>query len=113
MRKADWKYCPFILKIEDNENNILKVFVSLPVVGEIGDCIENTGNQDLNELLTKSKPVYSSDNEIYEIIFDKYIMYQKQVKIGDFIEFSLIDNSNKKIQTVVTTLHYVVGRTDK
>lgn len=30
---------------------------------------------------------------------------RQQVKIGDFIEFSLIDNSREKLQTRVTALH--------
>ena len=67
---------PYILNINDNVDNVLKIIVSLPYSGEKGSEASNTGNKDLDEILKKAYPVLIDYNEIYEITFESYIMYQ-------------------------------------
>ena len=67
---------PYILNINDNVDNVLKIMVSLPYSGEKGSEASNTGNKDLDEILKKAYPVLIDYNEIYEITFESYIMYQ-------------------------------------
>ena len=67
---------PYILNINDNIDNLLKIIVSLPYSGEKGSEASNTGNKDLDEILKKAYPVLIDYNEIYEITFESYIMYQ-------------------------------------
>ena len=67
---------PYILNINDNVDNVLKIIVSLPYSGEKGSKASNTGNKDLDEILKKAYPVLIDYNEIYEITFESYIMYQ-------------------------------------
>ena len=67
---------PYILNINDNIDNVLKIIVSLPYSGEKGSEASNTGNKDLDEILKKAYPVLIDYNEIYEIVFENYIMYQ-------------------------------------
>ena len=67
---------PYILNINDNVDNVLKIIVSLPYSGEKGSEASNTGNKDLDEILKKAYPVLIDYNEIYEIVFENYIMYQ-------------------------------------
>ena len=67
---------PYILNINDNVDNVLKIMVSLPYSGEKGSEASNTGNKDLDEILKESYPVLINYNEIYEIVFENYIMYQ-------------------------------------
>ena len=67
---------PYILKICDGTNNILKLIVTLPLLGEKGSEVSNTGDKELDEILKESYPVLINYNEIYEIVFENYIMYQ-------------------------------------
>ena len=67
---------PYILNINDNIDNVLKIIVSLPYSGEKGSEASNTGNKDLDEILKKAYPILIDYNEIYEITFESYIMYQ-------------------------------------
>ena len=67
---------PYILNINDNIDNVLKIIVSLPYSGEKGSEASNTGNKNLDEILKKAYPVLIDYNEIYEIVFENYIMYQ-------------------------------------
>ena len=67
---------PYILNINDNIDNVLKIIVSLPYSGEKGSEASNTGNKDLDEILKEAYPVLIDYNEIYEITFESYIMYQ-------------------------------------
>lgn len=67
---------PYILNINDNIDNVLKIIVSLPYSGEKGSEASNTGNKYLDEILKKAYPVLIDYNEIYEITFESYIMYQ-------------------------------------
>jgi len=94
---------PYILNINDNVDNVLKIIVSLPYSGEKGSEASNTGNKDLDEILKKAYPVLIDYNEIYEITFESYIMYQtrnesfaypdeKSKVLGEY--FTIIKNSS-------------------
>ena len=94
---------PYILNINDNVDNVLKIIVSLPYSGEKGSKASNTGNKDLDEILKKAYPVLIDYNEIYEITFESYIMYQtrnesfaypdeKSKVLGEY--FTIIKNSS-------------------
>lgn len=67
---------PFVKSIEDNEDNTLKIMLSLPVVGESDSNIDDTGIEKLNELLKNCCPIYPDEGSTYEIMFRDYIMYQ-------------------------------------
>ena len=82
---------PYILNINDNIDNVLKIIVSLPYSGEKGSEASNTGNKNLDEILKKAYPVLIDYNEIYEITFESYIMYQTRN------EFFAYPDENSKI----------------
>ena len=72
---------PFVLSINDNEDNQLRIVIALPKRGEMGEGVdlnESTNDFDnkLNEILMQSYPVYEDMNNVYQILFDSYIIYQ-------------------------------------
>ncbi|MCM1023427.1 MAG: hypothetical protein NC395_05140 [Prevotella sp.] len=72
------KCAPFLLSMEDNGDNCLKIVITLPKNGKQGEGAEEllTGNKKLNDLIMKSYPVYEDTDNAYEIIFERYIIYQ-------------------------------------
>ncbi len=54
----------------------------------------------------KQEPFEKIRNGNKTIELRLYDEKRQQVQIGDFIEFSLMDNPNEKIQTRVTALHH-------
>ena len=106
---------PYILNINDNIDNVLKIIVSLPYSGEKGSEASNTGNKDLDEILKKAYPVLIDYNEIYEITFESYIMYQtrnesfaypdeKSKVLGEY--FTIIKNSSYLKMVKSITFYY-------
>ena len=106
---------PYILNINDNVDNILKIIVSLPYSGEKGSEASNTGNKDLDEILKKAYPVLIDYNEIYEITFESYIMYQTRNEsfaylyenskvLGEY--FTIIKNSSYLKMVKSITFYY-------
>ena len=106
---------PYILNINDNVDNILKIIVSLPYSGEKGSEASNTGNKDLDEILKKAYPVLIDYNEIYEITFESYIMYQTRNEsfaypdensnvLGEY--FTIIKNSSYLKMVENITFYY-------
>ena len=106
---------PYILNINDNVDNVLKIIVSLPYYGEKGSEASNTGNKDLDEILKKAYPVLIDYNEIYEITFESYIMYQtrnesftypdeKSKVLGEY--FTIIKNSSYLKMVKSITFYY-------
>jgi hypothetical protein len=106
---------PYILNINDNVDNVLKIIVSLPYSGEKGSEASNTGNKDLDEILKKAYPVLIDYNEIYEITFESYIMYQtrnesftypdeKSKVLGEY--FTIIKNSSYLKMVKSITFYY-------
>ena len=106
---------PYILNINDNVDNVLKIIVSLPYSGEKGSEASNTGNKDLDEILKKAYPVLIDYNEIYEITFESYIMYQARNEsftypdenskvLGEY--FTIIKNSSYLKMVKSITFYY-------
>lgn len=106
---------PYILKICDGTNNILKIIVSLPYSGEKGSETSNAGNKDLDEILKKAYPILIDYNEIYEITFESYIMYQTRNEsfaypdensnvLGEY--FTIIKNSSYLKMVENITFYY-------
>jgi len=90
---------PYILNINDNVDNVLKIMVSLPYSGEKGSEASNTGNKDLDEILKKAYPVLIDYNEIYEITFESYIMYQTRNE-----SFAYADENSKVLGEYFTII---------
>ena len=89
----------YILNINDNIDNVLKIIVSLPYSGEKGSEASNTGNKDLDEILKKAYPVLIDYNEIYEITFESYIMYQTRNE-----SFAYLDENSKVLGEYFTII---------
>ena len=90
---------PYILNINDNIDNVLKIIVSLPYSGEKGSEASNTGNKDLDEILKKAYPVLIDYNEIYEMTFESYIMYQTRNE-----SFAYLDENSKVLGEYFTII---------
>ena len=90
---------PYILNINDNVDNVLKIIVSLPYSGEKGSEASNTGNKDLDEILKEAYPVLIDYNEIYEITFESYIMYQTRNE-----SFAYLDENSKVLGEYFTII---------
>ena len=90
---------PYILNINDNVDNVLKIIVSLPYSGEKGSEASNTGNKDLDEILKEAYPVLIDYNEIYEITFESYIMYQTRNE-----SFAYLDKNSKVLGEYFTII---------
>ena len=106
---------PYILNINDNIDNVLKIIVSLPYSGEKGSEASNTGNKDLDEILKEAYPILINYNEIYEITFESYIMYQTRNEsfaypdensnvLGEY--FTIIKNSSYLKMVENITFYY-------
>ena len=106
---------PYILNINENVDNVLKIIVSLPYSGEKGSETSNTGNKDLDEILKKAYPILIDYNEIYEITFESYIMYQTRNEsfaypdensnvLGEY--FTIIKNSSYLKMVENITFYY-------
>lgn len=65
---------PFVLSVNDNADNELRIILSLAKIGQ--KCISNDGNTKLNEILKNVAPVQADEDNIYEIVFERYIIYQ-------------------------------------
>ena len=65
----------FVLKIEDVDNE-LKIIFSGCVEGEKGTNIDDDLDENLKQLLKESTPIYPDGDDVYEIVFPNYIIYQ-------------------------------------
>ncbi len=66
----------FLVKLEEGEENSLEVVVALAFCGEEGENVPSDTKGTVRRILEKSKPVYSDKENMYEICFENYIMYQ-------------------------------------
>lgn len=72
---------PFILSISDNSDNQLKIAMALSKRGEKGEELDlrefsSNGGDKLQEILIRSYPVYEDMDNVYQIFFERYIIYQ-------------------------------------
>lgn len=78
---ADSSCAPFILSVNDNADNELNIVIALPKRGEMGEGVSLKGYPDndghkLQEMLIHSYPVYKDMDNVYQISFERYIIYQ-------------------------------------
>lgn len=71
---------PFILSINDNADNQLKILIALSKKGEKENLdlkeYPNDGGNKLQKILMHSSPVYEDMDNVYQILFERYIIYQ-------------------------------------
>lgn len=72
---------PFLLSINDDPDNQLVIVIALARRGEKGADIDmsvypNNNDPKLREMLMNSYPVYEDMDQVYEIRFETYILYQ-------------------------------------
>ena len=65
---------PFVLSVTDNADNELRIILSLAKTGQ--KCITDDDNTKLNEILDNAIPLQADGDNIYEIVFERYIIYQ-------------------------------------
>ena len=65
---------PFVLSVTDNADNELRIILSLAKTGQ--KCITDDDSTKLNEILENAVPVQADEDNIYEIVFERYIIYQ-------------------------------------
>lgn len=68
---------PFLLSIEDNEENILRILIAFPKEGEEGESMDAYPDA-VKDILKNAKPICEDMDQVYEIIFDNYIIYQNR-----------------------------------
>ena len=72
---------PFLLSMTDHSDNELSIIIALAKRGEKGEGLDLTGfppeiANKAKDLLLESYPVYEDTEQIYEIRFNDYIIYQ-------------------------------------
>lgn len=67
---------PFLLSFEERQDNEIRLVVALASKGEKGSDIHDMGMPELKKLLENSFPLYPSEEQIYEIVFEQYLMHQ-------------------------------------
>lgn len=66
----------FLVKLEEGEENRLKIVILLSTCGDVGENIPHDTKDVIRRILKKTRPVYPDDENTYEIYFDNYVMYQ-------------------------------------
>ena len=69
------EHAPFLLRLCDDEDGVLRVVIALAQTGEVGDG-ERTGNPGIDAILEQCRPIAPDENEVYEITCERYILYQ-------------------------------------
>lgn len=70
-------HAPFLLSLNDGEDNELTLRIAPSLIGEQWEISESDEPNDaLRRLLTESRPLLVSEGSVYEIAFDRYIIYQ-------------------------------------
>ena len=87
---------PFVLNIHDSEN-ILKINLSGCVDGEKGTDIGECPNAKLAEALKDSTPVYPDKDNVYEITFSEYVIYQVRNELYCTLDDYCIGKGNKLV----------------
>ena len=75
------KTAPFLLSLEDTPDNVLRIVIAFPMEGEEGTDIDNFPEpykSRVEDMLIHSRPVYEDKEQVYEIVFDDYVIYQNR-----------------------------------
>lgn len=75
----------FLVKLEEGEENRLRIVISLSTCGDVGENIPNNEKNVIKRILKKARPIYPNNENTYEIYFDNYVMYQ--VRNESFVAF--------------------------
>lgn len=69
------RLAPFLLSFSDDQDLTLRVVIAFPKDGKAGS---NPGslNEKVKDLLDKCVPVGADMDQVYEIVFENYILYQ-------------------------------------
>lgn len=70
-------HAPFLLSLNDGEDNELILRIAPSIVGEQREVSESDEpNAALRRLLKDSRPLLVNEESVCEIVFDRYIIYQ-------------------------------------
>ena len=69
------RLAPFLLSLSDDQDLTLRVVIAFPKDGEAGTDPRSL-NEKVKELLDKYVPVGADMDQVYEIVFENYILYQ-------------------------------------
>ena len=75
------KIAPFLLSLEDTPDNVLRIVIAFPMEGEEGADIDDFPEpykSRVEDILIHSRPVSEDPNQVYEIVFDDYVIYQNR-----------------------------------
>lgn len=75
------KTAPFLLSLQDAPDNVLKIVIAFPMEGEEGADLENFPEpykSRVEDMLIHSRPVYEDMEQVYEIVFEDYVIYQNR-----------------------------------
>ena len=70
---------PFLLALQDCEDHELRVVIAFPRTGEKGEDLEDFPEpvkSSVEEMLMDSTSIYENMDQVYEILFQDYILYQ-------------------------------------
>lgn len=66
---------PFLVKMIEEEDNVVKFIVALSVQGEKGTGVNDIVIPEMNKLLHETTPIYPDESNMYEILFENYIFH--------------------------------------
>lgn len=70
-------YAPYMLSLSDGKDNDLTVKIAPSFAGESREVTEaEVPNRQLREIMNDSRPIMLDKEHVYEITFDRYIIYQ-------------------------------------
>lgn len=67
---------PLVLKILDDELNYLTIYVATTVISDVKETMVPSGIEVLDNILSDTCSILPDEDMIYEITFERYIMYQ-------------------------------------
>ena len=71
------KNAPFLIKSEEGEDNSVRFTVALSICEDTKNTkVDNIEQNFLKDLLKNKFLILKDDKEVYEIVFERYILYQ-------------------------------------
>ena len=75
------KTAPFLLSLQDGPDNTLRIVIAFPMEGDEGTNLDDFPKQyasKVEDMLVRSRPVYEDMEQVYEIVFEDYVIYQNR-----------------------------------
>lgn len=73
-------HAPFLTELSEEEDNRLRIKIALSVIGKTADAFSEisdfSGDEKIAKIFSGAVLVYPDYDRIYDIVFDRYIMYQ-------------------------------------